>query len=243
MLFEWRTTLLVLFVTLLTLQYVGVWLCIVFSTLGIVFLTGVALAINHDTVMREKNKQNMLFRLRSPENEKHVFTKGLTQIDTALQGRINAKQFEYQLLSQRSRELTHVKQLDDVINKMIDLCMVYFIRGWYSKLNHDQAFLIKTRLLIEQCVITGSEKVMSADWYMFLTKRILQEVVTHIRIYKTAHQQTLAQSLRRQGKKGDPMKVLSIEDWFFRVEQEQTDDSFQVNKQIFLQINYNMLLS
>ena len=232
MLFEWRTTLLVLFVTLLTLQYVGVWLCVVFSTLGIVFLTGVALAINHYTFVRERNKQNMLFKLRSPENENHVFTKGLTKIDTALQGRIKSKQFEYQLLSKGSRELTHVKQLDDVINTMIDLCMVYFIRGWYSKLNHDQAFLVKTRLLIEQCVITGSKKLMSADWYMFLTKRILQEVVTHIRIYKIAQQQMLAQSLRRHGKKEDPMEVLSIEDWFFRIEQEHTEDSFQVNNYI-----------
>ncbi|KAI6655140.1 Sorting nexin-13 isoform X3 [Oopsacas minuta] len=227
MLIQWRTCILIMLVSLLALLYLGIWLCVVLSTLSIAFLTGVALVINNDTVTKEEHKKDVLFELRLPNNDSQGFTRGLTMVDNALQERIKTKPHEYHLQTQGSRELTRIKQLDDVINNMIELCMVYFIQGWYSKLNHDQAFLVKTRLLIERCVVSGSDRIRSADWFMFLTRKILLEVVTHIRLYKTAQQRMLAQSLRRQEKQDESSKIKSIEDWFFWVEQEQTDDSFQ----------------
>ena len=227
MLSEWRTSLLVLFLTLLTLHSLGVWMCVVLSILCVAFVSGVVLALNDYTVDKEKTSRNVLFELRSPENESHSFTKGLSMIKAALQARMTSKHLN------RERELTRVKQLDEVIGRMIELILRYFIENWYSKLNSDQAFLMETRLLIEECVIAGSDRVKSADWFLFLTSRILQEVVTHISLYKAAQQQVLAQLVRQDEKQDtDSTKILSVEDWFFKVEQERTEDSFQVKLQL-----------
>ena len=226
MLYEWRTSLLVLFLTLLllTLNSLGFWLCIVLSALCVAFISGVLLAINDWTVAKERDSRNMLFELKSAENESQAFTEGLSMVQAASQAGMASRH-----LKRENKELTHVKQLDEVINRMIELGLRYFVQNWYSKLNSDRAFLLHTRLLIEQCVIAGSDRVKSADWFLFLTSRILQEVVTHIRLYKAAQQQKLAQEVNLAEKRDtDSTTTLSVEDWFFKIEQDRTEDSFQV---------------
>ena len=220
----WRTPLLVLLLTLLALHSIGVWLCAILSALCVAFISGAVLAINDNRIAKERANRNVLFELKSPGNESHALTKGLSMVEVAIQEGMTSKD------NYKGRELTGVKQLDEVISKMIELSLRYFVQNWYSKLNSDLAFLVETRLLIENCVTTGSDRVKSADWFLFLTSRLLQEVVTHLRLYKAAQQQMLAQTLRQDEKQDlDSAKILSVEDWFFKIEQERTEDSFQVS--------------
>ena len=227
---RWRTfSIFCLVLSLLSAQSLGLYWFGISALILTVFCVGVVLAINDRISKEEKEKVNVLYELRSPNNDSQTLTQGLSMVQDAIQERISTKQHEYNFLMHGGpRELTRIRQLDDVINRMIELCIQDFIQGWYSKLNSDQAFLIETRILIERCIITGSQKVRAADWFAFLTKRIIQEVLTHIQVYKAAEQQMLAQSLRQNEGKDDKAQSLSLEDWFFKMEQEKTQDSFQV---------------
>jgi len=83
-------------------------------------------------------------------------------------------------------ELTGSETLDQPIQDMIGYIIRDYIDSWYKGISPHPAFPDEVRQILCQVVTLIMERIASVDWVSFLTTRLVDDVASHVRLFKSA---------------------------------------------------------
>ena len=82
--------------------------------------------------------------------------------------------------------LTGIPQLDDEVNEILSFVFRDQILPWQTQLTHTNVFTLRVQDGIRAGIAEFSERVRQVDWIPFLTTRLVNTVVSHLRLFKVA---------------------------------------------------------
>ncbi len=77
-------------------------------------------------------------------------------------------------------------QIDEPLNLILSYVFRDYIYPWHFKLTHDRAFPIHLKDSINYLVTNLSMRIRVVDWIPFLTTRLVDDVASHVRLFKKA---------------------------------------------------------
>ena len=80
--------------------------------------------------------------------------------------------------------LTGIPQLDDEVNEILSFVFRDQILPWQTQLTHTNVFTLRVQDGIRAGIAEFSERVRQVDWIPFLTTRLVNTVVSHLRLFK-----------------------------------------------------------
>ena len=80
--------------------------------------------------------------------------------------------------------LTGIPQLDDEVNEILAFVFRDQILPWQTQLTHTNVFTLRVQDGIRAGIAEFSERVRQVDWIPFLTTRLVNTVVSHLRLFK-----------------------------------------------------------
>ena len=80
--------------------------------------------------------------------------------------------------------LTGIPQLDDEVNEILAFVFRDHILPWQTQLTHTNVFTLRVQDGMRAGIAEFSERVRQVDWIPFLTTRLVNTVVSHLRLFK-----------------------------------------------------------
>lgn len=111
-------------------------------------------------------------------------------------------------------ELTGSAAVDAPLQEMLDYILRDYVYSWYSKLASSQQFPVEVRSCLARIVSILAEKMGEVDWVNYLTTHLVDDVASHLRLYKSARNR-----FRSPPKEGEA-RNLDLESLFFDAEVE-----------------------
>lgn len=124
------------------------------------------------------------------------------------------------------KRLTGSSCIDEVLQEILQFFFRDYIHYWYSTISDDERFLYELRLILQKSIISFATRAKEVEWVPFLTTRLVDEVSTHLKIFRITRER-----LERQKMDGVPQSNLTpeeskvqaeidLEEMFFAVESE-----------------------
>lgn len=111
-----------------------------------------------------------------------------------------------------SASLTGSSAIDEPLNLILSYIYRDYIYPWHFKLTHDRAFPIHLKDSINYLVVNLSLRIKAVDWMPYLTTRLVDDVASHVRLFKKAR---FALQIRRSKTSEDNGKLVDLESLFF----------------------------
>ena len=105
--------------------------------------------------------------------------------------------------------------IDEPLNLILSYIYRDYIYPWHFKLTHDRAFPIHLKDSINYLVVNLSMRIKSIDWIPYLTTRLVDDVASHVRLFKKAR---FALQVRSKSLDTDGGKIVDLESLFFDAE-------------------------
>ena len=105
--------------------------------------------------------------------------------------------------------------IDEPLNLILSYIYRDYIYPWHFKLTHDRAFPIHLKDSINYLVVNLSMRIKSIDWIPYLTTRLVDDVASHVRLFKKAR---FALQVRSKNLDTDGGKIVDLESLFFDAE-------------------------
>lgn len=80
--------------------------------------------------------------------------------------------------------LTGIPQLDEEINEILGHVFRDNVLPWQTELTHSNVFTLRVQESIRVAIAVLSERVRQVDWIPFLTTRLVNDVASHVRLFK-----------------------------------------------------------
>ena len=128
--------------------------------------------------------------------------------------------------------LTGIPQLDDEVNEILAFVFRDHILPWQTQLTHTNVFTLRVQDGMRAGIAEFSERVRQVDWIPFLTTRLVNTVVSHLRLFKVVRLAALIskahllkcmspfQQARLRQKCSNSTKASELESAFFDCEVE-----------------------
>ena len=127
--------------------------------------------------------------------------------------------------------LTGLPQLDDEVNEILSFVFRDQILPWQTQLTHTNVFTLRVQEGLRAGIAELSERVRQVDWIPFLTTRLVNTVVSHLRLFKVTFREKLIsvstfneeipfQQARLRQKCSNSSKASELESAFFDCEVE-----------------------
>jgi sorting nexin-13 len=184
---------------LLSLAFAGV----AFVLGSLVLLTGVSLATSNVV---------LLTLLRQSRQSWSWFKGALISNDKV---RINDAEVYDLRLKWEATSLTGSEHIDEPLNLILGYVLRDYIYPWHFKVTHDRAFPMHLKDTINHVIIHMSSKIKSVDWIPFLTTRLVDDVASHVRLFKKAR---LSLKIRSKADQQTDGKIVDLESLFFDAE-------------------------
>lgn len=117
----------------------------------------------------------------------------------------------------KERPLTGLHHVDEPLTSLLSYVFRDYIYPWHVKLTHQRSFPQQLEATLQHAVASLASKIRSVDWVPFLTTRLVDDVASHVRLFKKARNQLKA-SKRVETGGGGGGKVVDLESLFFDAE-------------------------
>ena len=104
--------------------------------------------------------------------------------------------------------------IDEPLNLILSYVFRDYIYPWHFKLTHDRAFPIHLKDSINYVMAFLSLRIKSIDWIPFLTTRLVDDVASHVRLFKKARFALQFKSKTEE----ETGKLVDLESLFFDAE-------------------------
>eukprot|EP00111_Clytia_hemisphaerica_P023389 TCONS_00068881-protein len=124
------------------------------------------------------------------------------------------------------KRMTGSSCIDEVLQEVIQYFFRDYINYWYYSISDDERFLYELRQVIQKCIIGFASRTKEVEWVPFLTTRMVDEVASHLRIYRKTRSrldERKEQPNYNSHLTADEAKVqneIDLESLFFEVESE-----------------------
>ncbi|CAL4059774.1 unnamed protein product [Meganyctiphanes norvegica] len=89
--------------------------------------------------------------------------------------------------SQRcDRRITGSTLIDEQLNGVVELVIRDYVLTWYSQLSNHPGFVTQLQRTCQHALVQISNRCKSMDWVGYLTNRLVDDVVAHLRLYREA---------------------------------------------------------
>jgi len=85
------------------------------------------------------------------------------------------------------KRLTGSFFIDDELQEILNHILRDYVEHWYSLITDNVEFLFDVRQALQHIITVISNRCKEVDWLPFLTTRLVDNVATHIQIYREAH--------------------------------------------------------
>jgi len=127
---------------------------------------------------------------------------------------LNLKPISRRSVKQSSLELTGSVAVDGPLQEMLDNVIRDYVYTWYYKISANQQFPAEVRSCLWRAVCILAERMGEVDWVNHLTTTLVDDVASHLRLYK------LARSKFRAPLKEGEARPADLESLFFDAEME-----------------------
>jgi len=83
-------------------------------------------------------------------------------------------------------ELTGSEALDQPLQDMISYIIRDYVNSWYKGISHNPAFPDEVRQILCHVVTLLIERISGVDWVPYLTTKLVDDVASHVRLFKSA---------------------------------------------------------
>ena len=117
-----------------------------------------------------------------------------------------------------ANRLTAIPELDDELSEI--LCHVFHdhILPWQTSLTHSNVFTVRVQESIRAAIAVLSDRVRQVDWIPFLTTRLVNDVASHVRLFKKARLLMKTRARDDSTASGSNGKISDLESVFFDCE-------------------------
>jgi len=103
-------------------------------------------------------------------------------------------------------------QIDSPLNEIIAYVFRDYVFSWHFKLTHSHTFPAEAEDSLHRLVASLAGKIQEVDWIPFLTTSLVDDVASHVKLFKKARLALKAKS------KDDSGKLVELESLFFDAE-------------------------
>ncbi|XP_059091877.1 sorting nexin-13-like [Tigriopus californicus] len=109
--------------------------------------------------------------------------------------------------------LTGYGKLDEELDDILNYVFRDYVYSWLFSISHSDEFVLQVRDTLHVVLTSLSERVRAVDWMPFLTTRLVDDVATHVRLFKRART-----NYRTKKDVADNGKITDLESLFFDAE-------------------------
>ncbi|XP_057319343.1 sorting nexin-13-like isoform X2 [Microplitis mediator] len=101
--------------------------------------------------------------------------------------------------------------IDESLQEILDFIIRDYVEPWYSVLTNDEEFIKSVRDTAQKIAINIANRVKEVDWIPYLTTRLVDDVASHMRLYRQArakikHVQNIKGSSNSSTSSGTPKR-------------------------------------
>ena len=82
--------------------------------------------------------------------------------------------------------LTGSSAIDKPLQDMITYIIRDYVLSWYRKITANPSFPDEVRAILSQTVTILTERISQVDWVPYLTTQLVDDVASHVRLFKSA---------------------------------------------------------
>jgi len=118
-----------------------------------------------------------------------------------------------------SPSMTGCEAMDKPLQDMISYILRDYVTSWYEKISSNPAFTDELRIILYNVVTLLTERIYVVDWVAYLTQDFVDDIATHVRLFKNARNKH--NSPIRDGE----ARPADLETIFFNYEAEMEGDT------------------
>lgn len=134
-------------------------------------------------------------------------------------GPLNIKQSE-----NLDKRLTGASVIDDVLQEIIEFIFRDYIHSWYTDVSSDTHFPLELRETLRAAIVAFATQAKSASWVPYITGGLVDEVASHIKLYRQAEEAVKKESKRYAGATPDAKFNEKLESKFFDLETDMENN-------------------
>ena len=178
---------------------------LIFVLGGLVTLTGLSLSsVNKSVIKMLKNVRHFWHGL------KHGGLVKITHEDEDEVADIRIKWAE--------SSLTGSEVIDEPLNSILGFVFRDYIYPWHFKLTHKRSFPVHLQDSVQIMASNLAYKIKNVDWIPYLTTRLVDDVASHVRLFKKARLTLKLRNKDLSSDQRDGGKIVDLESMFFDAE-------------------------
>lgn len=86
------------------------------------------------------------------------------------------------------KRITGSSLIDEPLQEVLQFTLRDYVHIWYRSISDDDRFLLTLQESVQKAFITFCTRMKEADWVHFLTIQLVEDVATHLRLFRQAQQ-------------------------------------------------------
>ncbi|XP_029054590.1 sorting nexin-13-like isoform X1 [Osmia bicornis bicornis] len=84
------------------------------------------------------------------------------------------------------KRITGSRIIDESLQEILDFVIRDYVEPWYNVITDDEEFIYSVRDTAQKIAINIANRVKGVDWIPYLTTRLVDDVASHVRLYRQA---------------------------------------------------------
>ncbi|XP_067942910.1 sorting nexin-13-like [Watersipora subatra] len=120
--------------------------------------------------------------------------------------------------------LTGASNIDEQLQEVIKYIFRDYIDVWYREVSTDSSFPHELRKVLNSAIANFASRAKAIDWTPLLTHKLVDEMASHVKLYRRAYQQERKMNAEESGDGGEEQPATEvIEKYFFEYETEMEE--------------------